>query len=109
VYRKAQLFEDRLHKIGSDSLLMDKAGEQAKILGDPNKEYYATFTQTRESRAQLNNLLQEVIPRPQEVSGPPGTDTTIPPRKEDPGYAESREANDAEASSHVEPGFHAGC
>ena len=61
MYRKAQLFEDRLHKIGSDSLLMDKAGEQAKILGDPNKEYYVTFTQTRESRAKLNNLLQEVI------------------------------------------------
>lgn len=61
MYRKAQLFEDRLHKIGSDSLLLDRAGEQAKIIGDPNKEYYDAFMQTQESRHKLNNLLVEVI------------------------------------------------
>ena len=61
MYKKTQLFEDRLHKLGSAALLLDRAGSQAKILGDPNKEHYDTFTQTREARHKLNNLLQEII------------------------------------------------
>lgn len=61
MYKKTQLFIERLERVGSASLLMDKNGNQSNILGDRNKEFYATKASSREERIELNNILSNVI------------------------------------------------